>query len=69
MSEKHYYKIPIEKYVEDELKELEKIGIDVIRLPIKNVETDLIAITKEGIDNIDAIIKWERLRRKLEGVL
>lgn len=48
---------------------LRELKIDIVKFPIKNVEKDLIAISKEGIDNLEIIEKWERLKKKMEKVI
>lgn len=48
---------------------LRELKIDVVRFPVKNVEKDLIAISREGIDNLEIIEKWERLKKKMKKVI
>jgi len=48
---------------------LRELKIDVVKFPVKNVENDLIAISKEGVDNLEIIEKWERLKKKMEKVI
>jgi hypothetical protein len=48
---------------------LRELKIDVVRFPVKNVEKDLIAINREGIDNLEIIEKWEKLKKKMERVI
>jgi hypothetical protein len=48
---------------------LRELKIDVVKFPIRNVEKDLIAISREGIDNLEVIEKWERLKKKMEKVI
>lgn len=48
---------------------LRELKIDIVKFPVKNVEKDLIAISREGVDNLEIIEKWERLKRKMERVI
>jgi len=48
---------------------LRELKIDALRFPIKNIEKDLIAINREGKDNLETIEKWERLKKKMEKVI
>jgi len=48
---------------------LRELKIDVVNFPIRNVEKDLIAINNEGINNLEVIEKWERLKRKMEKAI
>jgi len=56
----------LKRKIKDGLLEL---GIEIRVLPIKNIETDLIPITHEGIENAETIIKWEKIRDKLMKVI
>lgn len=49
--------------------DLLELGIEIRVLPIKNVETDLLAINEQGKENLEAIVKWEHLKKKLEKVI
>jgi hypothetical protein len=51
------------------IEELRELKIDVVKFPVKNVEKDLIAISREGIDNLEIIEKWERLKKKMKKVI
>lgn len=51
------------------IEELRELKIDVVKFPVKNVEKDMIAISREGIDNLEVIEKWERLKKKMEKVI
>lgn len=54
----------------DELEVLlHELGIEVRVIPIKNIETDLVPITEHGKENIEAIVKWERMRNILMKVV
>jgi hypothetical protein len=48
---------------------LRELKIDVVKFPVKNIEKDLIAIDREGIDNLEIIEKWEKLKKKIEKVV
>jgi hypothetical protein len=48
---------------------LRELKIDVVKFPVKNVKRDLIAISREGVDNLEIIEKWERLKKKMEKVI
>lgn len=48
---------------------LRELKIDVVKFPVKNVEKDMIAINREGIDNLEIIEKWEKLKRKMKKVV
>jgi hypothetical protein len=48
---------------------LRELKIDTVRFPVKNVETDLIAINMEGRENLEIIEKWEKLKKKMEKVI
>jgi hypothetical protein len=58
----------IEKKMEI-IEALRELKIDVVKFPVKNVERDLIAISREGVDNLEIIEKWERLKKKMEKVI
>jgi hypothetical protein len=55
-----------QRLLTDALRELK---IDALRFPVRNVEKDMIAINREGMTNLEAIEKWERIRNKVMAVI
>jgi hypothetical protein len=51
------------------IESLRELKIDVVKFPVKNVEKDLIAINRQGIENLEIIEKWEKLKKKMEKVI
>jgi hypothetical protein len=48
---------------------LRELKIDALRFPVRNVEKDMVAINREGLVNLQAIEKWERIRNKIMSVI